>query len=108
MSSQGSCWFMKRSYYDYLKLMDEENYGTFAKEFQEIGLKAWLSGGRVVVNKNCFYAHWHKEESRGYSLSKEESQKAEEYVKKWRDKGWSKQVKPLSWLFDKFNPPVNI
>jgi len=108
MSSQGSCWFMKRSYYDYLELMDEDSYGTFAKEFQEIGLKAWLSGGRVVVNKYCWYAHFHKTESRGYSLSSKESQKAEEYVKKWRDKGWSKQVKPLSWLFDKFSPPVNI
>lgn len=109
MSAQGSCWFMKKSYYEFLELMDEENYGTFAKEFQEIGLKAWLSGGRVVVNKDVTYAHWHKEETRGYSLSKEESQKAESYVQRWKDTVWHKQTKPLSWLFEKFAPvPTNI
>lgn len=105
MSSQGSCWFMKRTYFDWLELMDEEHYGTFAQEFQEIGLKAWLSGGKVKVNKNCWYAHWHKEEGRGYSLDKAEVIKAENYTKQWKAPTfWHKQIFTLDWLIWRFRP----
>lgn len=110
MSAQGSCWFMKKRYFAFLELMDEENYGEFAKEMQEIGLKAWLSGGRLVRNKKCWYAHWHKPKShgRGYSLSRNEWKRGTAYTNKWLDKvgvAWHKQTLPLSWLIKKFNPP---
>ena len=107
MSSQGSCWFMKRSYFDELELMDEKHYGTFFGEFQEIGLKCWLSGGNVMVNKNVYYAHWHKPKDvgRGYSLNKEDGKKAEEYVKGWISKKmFDKQIYDFKWLIDKFKP----
>ena len=60
MSAQGSCWFMHKDYFYWLDLMDEENYGHFSNEFQEIGLKVWLSGGEVKRDKRCWYAHLHK------------------------------------------------
>ena len=59
-SMQGSCWFMTREYFDKLKLMDATGYGQFAQEAQEIGFKAWLSGGKLMINKKTFYAHLHK------------------------------------------------
>jgi glycosyltransferase involved in cell wall biosynthesis len=104
MSFQGSAWFMHKSYFDFLELMDEESYGSFPYEAQEIGLKCWLSGGRVVVNKKTWYAHWHKtkEDGRGYSLDKSQVEKGTTYMQKWHDQGWHKQTKPLSWLFTKF------
>ena len=106
MSSQGSCWFMKRSYYDWLKLMDVENWGQFANEFQEIGFKTWLSGGKVKVNKNTWYAHWHKTEGRGYSLNKEDAKKGADYAIKWlKSKMWRKQRHDFNWMIDKFSPP---
>lgn len=105
MSSQGSCWFMKKDYYKELELLDETTYGTFWNEFQEVGFKCWLSGGRVIVNKKTWYAHWHKTESRGYHIPSEEQIKAQEAVKKWLDgKGWHKQIYPVSWLVNKFKP----
>ncbi len=105
MSSQGSCWFMKRTYFDWLELMDEKNYGQFSSEFQEIGLKCWLSGGKVKVNKNTWYAHWHKTESRGYSLSKSEFEKGHNFALRWKmQKNWKKQRYDLKWLIDKFKP----
>jgi glycosyltransferase involved in cell wall biosynthesis len=107
MSAQGSCWFMSKKYYEFLELLDEEKYGTFFSEFQEIGLKAWLSGGEVKVNKYAWYAHWHKPKDvgRGYSLAKGEKEKATAEVEKWRvGSGWIKQTKPLSWLIQKFGP----
>jgi len=101
MSSQGSCWMMKKDYFEDLELLDEANYGQFWQEFQEIGLKCWLSGGRVVVNKKTWYAHWHKESSRGYSLK----EKDPEFVQKWISKKvWHKQIHDLDWLINKFAP----
>lgn len=107
MSSQGSCWFMRRTYFDFLELMDEETYGTFWSEFQEIGMKAWLSGGKCVVNKTTWYAHWHKPKShgRGYSLPKGEKERTEAMVANWRKPDfWHKQTRTLDWLVDHFKP----
>jgi len=110
MSAQGSCYFMKKDYFHWLELMDEKNYGEFTKEMQEIGLKCWLSGGRMVRNKNCWYAHWHKTKTRGYSLNKEEWRKGTEYTMRWftddfyTDKTWHKQKYEFSWLIRKFWP----
>lgn len=105
MSAQGSCWFMKKDYYKELELLDEETYGIFFNEFQEIGLKCWLSGGEVKVNKKTWYAHFHKTDGRGYSLSKEEQPKALEAVGRWiTGQGWHKQIHSVSWLINKFRP----
>lgn len=107
MTFQGSCWFMKRSYFDFLELMDHENYGSFAHEAQEICLKAWLSGGRVVTNKKTWYAHLHKGKKygRGYSLSENTRKKGTEYTNRWmKNEAWHKQKLPFSWLIQKFSP----
>lgn len=106
MSSQGSCWFMEKKYYKQLGLLDEEQYGIFWNEFQEIGLKCWLYNGKVMVNKNTWYAHWHKTESRGYHLSGEDHKKALAMIELWKkDLAWVKQQRhPLSWLVDRFSP----
>jgi glycosyltransferase involved in cell wall biosynthesis len=91
-SSQGSCWFMPKEYFYELELMDQKTYGTFWSEFQEIGLKCWLSGGRVLVNKKTWYAHWHKDE-RGYRLNEKNTMTSFT---------WHKATRPLSWLFEHF------
>lgn len=105
ISAQGSCYFMKKDYYKELELLDEESYGTFFLEFQEIAFKAWLSGGRVVVNKNTWYAHWHKTKGRGYSLSSEEREKALSFIANWRDgTAWRKQTLPFQSMIDRFMP----
>lgn len=106
MSSQGSCWFMHKQYYKELDLMDEEHFGSFASEFQEVGLKCWLSGGKVIVNKKTWYAHWHKTETRGYSLDRGEGQKAQAFVEFWMSGGFKFpfQKYDLKWLLGKFRP----
>lgn len=107
MSAQGSCWFMYKDYFNYLELEDEENYGTFSHEFQEIGLKCWLSGGRVVVNKKTWYAHLHKDKEmgRGYSLDRSEIRKGTLYTNRWlNNTAWHKQILPFEWLIKKFWP----
>lgn len=105
MSNQGSVWVMKRPYFDFLELMDEKLYGMFWNEFQEVGLKCWLSDGRVMVNKKCWYAHWHKTKGRGYSLPSQEQVNAQKNVDRWlTEKMFSKQVHDIKWLVERFAP----
>lgn len=99
MSSQGSCWFMHRYYFEKLGLMQTEGYGNFAQEFQELGFKCWLSGGRVAVNKRCHYAHWHKTGGRGYPLPKDELGRSAKWV---LDTWWNHPR--MEWFIDKFSP----
>lgn len=105
MTSQGSCWFMKKRYFNELELLDEKTYGTFWQEFQEIGLKCWLSGGRVIVNRNTWYAHWHKPSNigRGYTLPRGEQDATRAMVSRWKnEKMFEKQVYDFKWLEEKF------
>jgi SAM-dependent methyltransferase/glycosyltransferase involved in cell wall biosynthesis len=108
MSAQGSCWFMQKDYFRKLEIEDEANYGTFSNEFQEIGLKCWLSGGRVITNKKTWYAHLHKTKGRGYSLEGNQIEKGAAYTKRWlTNTAWHKQTLPFTWLIEKFWPVPN-
>jgi len=57
MCFQGSMWFMSRKHWDWLGGLATDM--TFA-EHHEISMKTWLGGGRVVINKNIWYAHREK------------------------------------------------
>ena len=106
MSAQGSAWFMPRPYFQHLELMDESQYGTFWNEFQEIGLKCWLSGGEVKVDKRCWYAHLHKgaKYGRGYALREKGTGWTNKWVTEPVGVAWHKADRPLSWLIEKFWP----
>lgn len=105
---QASCWSVSREYYKFLELMDESTYGKTQNEGEEIAFKAWLSGGRVVVNKKFWYAHLHKGNRypRDYKFEEADLQAGASGVQKWlTDSAWDRQTKPFSWLIEKFNPP---
>ena len=107
MSAQGSCWFMHREYFYFLDLMDDANYGHFSNEFQEIGLKCWLSGGRVVRNKKTWYAHLHKghKYGRGWPLDRGTLNRGAAFTNRWMDgRNWRKQDRDIRWLVQKFWP----
>lgn len=105
ISAQGSCWMMRKSHYEFMDGLNAELFGKFFLEFQEISLKTWLSGGRVVVDKNTWYAHWHKTKGRGYSIGEDERKKAVDHINDWiRGYRWSKQTMDFSDLITKFYP----
>lgn len=84
---QGSCYFMKRSYWNELfpNGMDETNYGKFTQEAQEISMKVWLLGGEVKVNKKTWYAHLHKgNKGKGYGFSNDQYRRHEADKEKGR------------------------
>lgn len=60
LTFQGSCWFMKKSYFQKMGFMKVEGYTGWGQEDVELALECWTTGGRVVVNKNTWYAHLYK------------------------------------------------
>lgn len=107
MSLQGSCFMCSREKYWELNICDEE-FGSWGSQGIEVACKFWLSGGRVLVNKRTWYAHCFRTKpnfSFPYTLSGRQVWNAR---KKARDyffnSKWPKQVKPLSWLVEKFWP----
>ena len=106
ISCQGSCYFLPRQLYHDLGLLDEEHYGTFRKDPQEVMFKTWTSGGRCVRVKGCWYAHLHKGKRYGrmYRLDRADYRKGDEYVRRWwTDSAWDeRQVIPLRQIFRRF------
>ena len=61
MAMQGSCWVMKRSHWDsVIKELQPEGYGTHYQDSIEMIMKTWKNGGRLMVNKNTWFAHKHR------------------------------------------------
>ena len=106
MSAQGSCWIMHRAYFKELELYDP-GYEHWGNEFNEISLKTWLSGGRVIRNKSTWYAHLFKGKQwgRGWKLDKKVLYGSNAHVNKWMtQRMWHKQDRDIRWLVDKFWP----
>lgn len=106
MSSQGSAWCMSRRLWARIGPMDTAFYGPFVSEFQELGNKAWLSGGAVKVNKRTWYAHLRKGKKygRGYSLGPSQFGQSKAVADYWMQDQWPGAVRPLRWLVEHFWP----
>jgi len=117
MTFQGSCWVMTKEHFTKrLGNLQEAGYGTFIGEAQEIGLKTWLGGGRVMTNKKTWYAHlWkgvpyreaHKKELgipyTRIGLSELKAGNAF-CVDFWMNNKWKHRKHDLIWLVDRFMP----
>jgi glycosyltransferase involved in cell wall biosynthesis len=107
-SFQGSAWFMKREWFtDFLGGMSEHGYGTFSQEPQQIGMKTWLGGGEIKVNKKTWYAHLHKGKQYGrmYHASQSEIVDGHNYSAwYWSTNQWKDRTYDLKWFVEKFKP----
>jgi glycosyltransferase involved in cell wall biosynthesis len=108
LSFQGSCWFMSKDHFDnFLHGMSEEGYGSFVREAQEIGLKTWLGGGKVMVNKKTWYAHLHKGPKLGrmYFIDKRGMERGNAYCDDfWFNNRWTEAKHDMAWLIERFMP----
>jgi len=105
MSLQGSCFICTREKYWELGLCDD-SWGSWGQQGTEVALKTWLSGGRVMCNRDTWYAHMFRTQpgfSHPYADPGKDQQRA---IKKCQEiflhDKWDKAVRPLSWLLDKF------
>jgi len=108
MSLQGSCFMLTREKYWELNICDEA-HGSWGQQGTEVACKTWLSGGRVVVNKNTWYAHMFRTQGGDfgfpYPLSGNQVDRARKYSRElWLGNTWPLAIHPLSWLIEKFAP----
>ena len=67
MSLQGSFFLVTREKYWELKLGDE-TWGSWGSQGIQLACSTWLSGGRVIVDKNTFYAHMFRTQGADFSF----------------------------------------
>lgn len=62
MAMQGSCWVMRRSWWDkVIGELQNEGYGPHYQDSHEMVFKTWKNGGKLMVNKNTWHAHKHRD-----------------------------------------------
>ncbi len=108
MSLQGSCWMLTREKYWELDICDEA-FGSWGSQGIEVAAKTWLSGGQVLVNHDTWYAHMFRTQGKDFSFSHPVSNKDQQHAKSYArelffNNAWDKQIRPLSWLVEKFWP----
>ncbi len=107
MSWQGSCYFMARRHWERIGPLQEQHWGGFAGEPQELGLKTQLGGGRICVTKHAWYAHLHKGSryGRGYRPDHAEIARGHEYnAWYWMTDQWPERAHDMRWLIEKWWP----
>jgi hypothetical protein len=115
MTFQGSCWLAHRGYFTrHIGPMDDrpETYGDFAGDQLELGLKYWLGGGAVKVNRQTWYAHLQKRSRHYASRQFTRNFKARPGIKNnytWTTQHWLNDeepgmLHPFAWLIEKFWP----
>lgn len=109
MSILGAFWMLTRKRYWELDICDEE-HGSWGQQGTEVACKAWLSGGRLIVNKRTWFAHMFRTQGGDfgfpYKLSGKAVRKARQYSQKlWFSNKWPKAKYSLEWLIRKFQPP---
>lgn len=103
MTISGSMWFMSKSHFERIGGMDDVTFGPWSGEPQELSCKTWLSGGKVMVNKNVTYAHMRGE--RGYHIQWKYALRGLRRVTQyWANDEWPQRTHIFKWLVDHFWP----
>lgn len=99
LALQGSCFLVTKKKYFELNLCDEK-FGSWGMQGVEVALKTWLSGGRVVTNRNAFYGHFfRKEEDFPYERDMAHLERTKSQIKDIYTKH-----KNFNQLIEKFKP----
>ena len=87
MAMQGSCWVMPRKWWDDVIVeLDTKNYGTMYQDSHEMIFKTWKAGGKLMVNKNTWFAHKHVSFPRTHQHSRKDWEAGVKYsYKVWKD-----------------------
>lgn len=99
MAMQGSCWLMPKSWWDrVIGRLQTEGYGPLIQDSTEMVFKTWQAGGKLMINKNTWFAHKHVSYKRTHQDGTPENPAKNEEgyayaLKVWKD-FYEKEVKP--------------
>lgn len=107
MISHGSAWLMPTAYWQRLGGMDERRDGRSLCYADHYALcyKAWLSGGRCMVNKKAWYAHRHPSLPKQFERNKQDiTDDIIAETRYWVGNRWEGRIHDYEWLIDHFWP----
>ena len=95
MAMQGSCWIMKKKWWEKVIVdLDSKGYGTHYQDSHEMQFKTWKAGGKLMVNKNTWFAHKHRQFPRSHGYGGKLADNSFAYaLSQWRDY-YEKEIKP--------------
>lgn len=74
MGMQGSFWMMpKKLWDDVIGELQSEGYGPLIQDSHEVVFKIWKMGGKLMLNKNTWYAHKHRQFARTHNNGTKEN-----------------------------------
>ena len=100
MAMQGSCWIMPHKWWDdVIGELQTEGYGPHYQDSHEMQFKTWQAGGKLMLNKNAWFAHKHRSFPRTHNdgTIDNPANKAEGWkysLSVWKDY-YEKTVRPL-------------
>ncbi len=95
MAMQGSCWLMPRKWWDeVIGELQTEGYGPLYQDSHEMVFKTWKAGGKLMVNKNTWHAHKHRDFPRTHNYGTAEATPGWKYsLDIWGDY-YNKEIRP--------------
>src|SRR3990167_2072227 len=101
----GSGWFMSKDrFYELGGFPNIDPYGH-AQEPIWLALRNWLMGGKVMVNKNTWYAHMHQNSrDRGYNEDRAATERTYRMTAEWFVGDRGRYINTFTWFVNKFMP----
>lgn len=111
MSCMGPCFFMHKDRFFELGGCDTTGGRLWGQQAVELACKAWLSGGKLMVNKKTWFAHWFRAGSGPtgggfpYQISGNHINRVRDWSKDlWLNDKWPLAKRKFQWLVEKFTP----
>jgi glycosyltransferase involved in cell wall biosynthesis len=93
---QGSCWLMPRKLWDdVIGELQTEGYGPLIQDSHEMVFKLWKAGGKLMVNKNTWHAHKHRDFPRTHNNGTPETPANQDAGYKYAIDVWGDYFKEL-------------
>jgi glycosyltransferase involved in cell wall biosynthesis len=95
MAMQGSCWVMPKKWWeDVIVELDTEHYGEMYQDQHEMIFKTWKAGGKMMLNKNTWFAHKHYSFPRTHRYGSQSQEPKINYcINTWGDY-YEKEIRP--------------
>lgn len=99
MAMQGSMWLMPKKWWeDVIGELQTKGYGPLIQDSHEMVFKTWKAGGKLMLNKNTWFAHKHRSFSRTHNNGTKENPSNDEAgyaysLKVWKDY-YLNEIKP--------------
>ncbi len=99
MAMQGSMWITPRKWFnEVFGELQTEGYGPLIQDSVEATMKTWKAGGKLMLNKNTWFAHKHRSFPRTHNNGTKETPAAQDAGYKYALDVWgdyyNKEIKP--------------